>query len=100
MKHPAASRRGIKTENIYFYMGGHVFPPHTPFPHVYATASGWGSVIGQQGNIIHIYIEGSNLPSSIHFARLIIDDTALLRRLAEVLEATPTQQLIRHCMRL
>ncbi|MFH1673367.1 MAG: AAA domain-containing protein [Pseudomonadota bacterium] len=44
------------------------------------------SVIGQQGNIIHLYIEGKTLPLGIHWARLIIDDTALLRRLAEVLE--------------
>jgi len=44
------------------------------------------SVIGQQGNIIHLCIEGKALPLSIHFAKLIIDDTALLRRLAEVLE--------------
>ena len=44
------------------------------------------SVIGQQGNIIHLHIEGKTLPPSIHWARLIIDDTALLRRLAEVLE--------------
>ncbi len=44
------------------------------------------SVIGQQGNIIHLYIEGKTLPSGIHFAKLIIDDTALLRRLVEVLE--------------
>jgi len=44
------------------------------------------SVIGQQGNIIHLHIEGKALPLDIHWARLIIDDTALLRRLAEVLE--------------
>jgi len=44
------------------------------------------SVIGQQGNIIHLHLEGKTLPSSIHWARLVIDDTALLRRLAEVLE--------------
>lgn len=44
------------------------------------------SVIGQQGNIIHLHLEGKTLPSSIHWARLIVDDTALLRRLAEVLE--------------
>jgi hypothetical protein len=44
------------------------------------------SVIGQQGNIIHLYVEGKTLPSGIHFAKLIIDDTALLRRLVEVLE--------------
>jgi len=44
------------------------------------------SVIGQKGNIIHLHIEGKTLPPSIHWARLIIDDTALLRRLAEVLE--------------
>lgn len=44
------------------------------------------SVIGQRGNIIHLHIEGKTLPPSIHWARLIIDDTALLRRLAEILE--------------
>ena len=44
------------------------------------------SVIGQQGTIIHLYIEGKALPTSIHWARLVIDDTALLRRLAEALE--------------
>lgn len=44
------------------------------------------SIIGQQGNIIHLSLEGKSIPSSIHFAKLIIDDTALLRRLAEVLE--------------
>jgi len=44
------------------------------------------SVIGQQGNIIHLHIEGKTLPPGIHWARLIIDDTALLRRLAEVLQ--------------
>lgn len=44
------------------------------------------SVIGQKGTIIHLYIEGKTLPSSIHWANFLIDDTALLRRLAEVLE--------------
>ena len=44
------------------------------------------SVIGQKGNIIHLHIEGKTLPSDIHWAKLIIDDTALLRRLAEVLQ--------------
>lgn len=44
------------------------------------------TVIGQQGNIIHIYLEGKAIPPGIHWAKLIIDDTALLRRLAEVLE--------------
>jgi hypothetical protein len=43
-------------------------------------------VIGQRGTIIHLLIEGKTLPPSIHWARLLIDDTALLRRLAEVLE--------------
>jgi len=42
MNLPAASGRGIKAEKIYFYMGGHVVSPHTPLPHVYPTASGWG----------------------------------------------------------
>ncbi|HLB73538.1 MAG TPA: AAA domain-containing protein [Sedimentisphaerales bacterium] len=44
------------------------------------------SVIGQNGNILHLNVEGRVLPESIYFATLIIDDTALLRRLAEVLE--------------
>lgn len=44
------------------------------------------SVIGQQGNVLHLNVEGRILPEIIHFAKLIIDDTALLRRLAEVLE--------------
>jgi KaiC/GvpD/RAD55 family RecA-like ATPase len=44
------------------------------------------SVIGQNGNILHLNVEGRILPESIYFAKLIIDDTALLRRLAEVLE--------------
>ena len=44
------------------------------------------SVIGQKGNILHLNVEGTILPQSIHFAKLVIDDTALLRRLAEVLE--------------
>lgn len=44
------------------------------------------SVIGQNGNILHLNVEGRILPESIYFAKLVIDDTALLRRLAEVLE--------------
>lgn len=44
------------------------------------------TVTSQQGNIIHLYLEGETIPSGIHWAKLIIDDTALLRRLAEVLE--------------
>jgi hypothetical protein len=44
------------------------------------------SVIGQQGNLIHIYLQGKSLPPNIHWARLSIDDAALLRRLAQVLE--------------
>jgi hypothetical protein len=44
------------------------------------------TVVGQQGNILHLNVEGKVLPESIHFAKLIIDDTALLRRLVEVLE--------------
>ena len=52
------------------------------------------SVIGQQGNLIHLQIESKALPlHGITRATLIIDDTALLRRLAEVLEeiaTTPT----------
>ena len=35
-------------------------------------------VIGQKGNIIHLHIEGKTLPPSIHWARRILDDTALL----------------------
>lgn len=44
------------------------------------------TVVGQQGNIIHLYIEGKALPPSIHFASLVIDDTTLLKKLVEVLE--------------
>ena len=44
------------------------------------------SVIGQQGNVLHLNVEGRILPEIIHFAKLIIDDTALLRRLADILE--------------
>lgn len=44
------------------------------------------SLVAQQGNVIQVCIEGQQLPTSIHFAQLIIDDTALLRKLAEVLE--------------
>jgi len=44
------------------------------------------NVIGQQGNIIHLHIEGKTLPTGIHWARLTIDDTALLQRLFKVLE--------------
>jgi hypothetical protein len=44
------------------------------------------TVIGQNGNLLHLNVEGRILPESIYFAKLIIDDTALLRRLAEVLE--------------
>lgn len=47
------------------------------------------SVIGQQANRIHLHIEGKKQPPpSIPRAILIIDDTALLRKLAEVLEKT------------
>lgn len=45
------------------------------------------TVISQQTNRIDLCIEGTPLPPGIHRAMLIIDDTALLRRLAEVLEA-------------
>jgi hypothetical protein len=44
------------------------------------------SVVGQNGNILHLNVEGRILPESIYFAQLIIDDTALPRKLAEVLE--------------
>ena len=44
------------------------------------------SVIGQQGNLIDLRIEGKTLPSTIHWAKLTIDDTALLRKLVEVLD--------------
>lgn len=53
------------------------------------------SVIGQQGNLIHLQIEGKALPlHGITRATLIIDDTALLRRLAEVLEEIATTPAI------
>ena len=45
------------------------------------------TVLRQQTNRIDLSIEGSPLPPGIHRAMLIVDDTALLRRLAEVLEA-------------
>lgn len=45
------------------------------------------TVISQQANRIDVCIEGTPLPPGIHRAMLIVDDTALLRRLAEVLEA-------------
>lgn len=52
------------------------------------------SVVGQQANRIHLRLEGkASMSSGIPRAMLIIDDTALLRRLAEILEetaATPT----------
>lgn len=49
------------------------------------------SVIGQQGNLIHLQIEGKALPlHGITRATLIIDDTVLLRRLAETLEEIAT----------
>ena len=44
------------------------------------------SVIWQQGNLIHLHLEGKSLPLNIHWARLTIDDTALLQRLAQILE--------------
>ena len=44
------------------------------------------TVTGQQMNRIDVCIEGTPLPPGIHRAMLVIDDTALLRRLAEVLE--------------
>jgi len=43
-------------------------------------------VIGQIGNIIRINIRGKEIPQKIHWAELIIDDTALLRSLSEKLE--------------
>jgi uncharacterized small protein (DUF1192 family) len=45
------------------------------------------AVTGQQLNRIDVCIEGTPLPPGIHRAMLVIDDTALLRRLAEVLES-------------
>jgi len=45
------------------------------------------TVTGQQMNRIDVCIEGTPLPPGIHRAMLVIDDTALLRRLAEVLES-------------
>lgn len=44
------------------------------------------TIIGQQRNIIHVLLEGKAIPNGIHWAKLVIDDTALLRRLAELLE--------------
>jgi superfamily I DNA and/or RNA helicase len=45
------------------------------------------SVISQQANTIHIYVTGADeLPLSMPRALLSVDDTALLRKLAEVLE--------------
>jgi hypothetical protein len=45
------------------------------------------TVIGQQANRIRVLIEGRSAPgSNIARALLIVDDTALLRRLAEVLQ--------------
>jgi hypothetical protein len=47
------------------------------------------SVIGQQANRIHIHVEGNRPPPpGIPQGILVIDDTALLRRLAEILEET------------
>jgi hypothetical protein len=43
------------------------------------------TVIGQNGNIIHLQLEGDSLPTSIYRAKLSIEDTALLQRLAQVL---------------
>lgn len=45
------------------------------------------TVTGQQTNRIDVCIEGTPLPPGIYRAMLVIDDTALLRRLAEVLES-------------
>jgi hypothetical protein len=42
IKFPAASGQGIKMEWDYLYMVGNVVSPHTPLPHAYPTASGWG----------------------------------------------------------
>lgn len=53
------------------------------------------TVIGQQANLVHVQIEGKTpLPPGIPRAVLIVDDTALLRRLAEVLERTVTTSAI------
>jgi hypothetical protein len=49
------------------------------------------SIGAQEGNIIEVSVEGKQLPASIHFAQLIVDDTALLRKLAEVLEDCSTK---------
>lgn len=46
------------------------------------------TVVGQQADRIVLCIDGDALPPGIHRAMLIIDDTALLRRLAEVLDET------------
>jgi hypothetical protein len=44
------------------------------------------TVIWQQGNLLHLHLEGKSLPPNIHWARLTIDDTALLQKLAQILE--------------
>lgn len=44
------------------------------------------TVISQQANCIEVSIKGTPLPPGIYRAMLIVDDTAYLRRLAEVLE--------------
>lgn len=44
------------------------------------------TVTGQQMNRIDVCIEGTSLPPGIHRAILVVNDTALLRRLTEVLE--------------
>jgi hypothetical protein len=47
------------------------------------------TVIGQQADRINLCVDGkAPLPPGIHRALLIIDDTALLRKLAQVLEET------------
>lgn len=52
-----------------------------------ATDEYGATVIGQQGNVLQLSIQGTSIPrEGIPRAILSIDDTALLRRLADVLE--------------
>ena len=49
------------------------------------------SVIGQHANLIQVHLEGmTQVPPGIPRGMLIIDDTALLRKLAAVLEESAT----------
>lgn len=44
------------------------------------------TIVSQQGNFLFLELNGSDLPPGIHWARLHIDDTALIRALAEKME--------------